>query len=250
MANSPSGESVIERFLRILEAFDAHHRVLSLTEIADRARLPVSTAHRLTAEMVRVGSLRRSDVGGFEIGIRIWELSNRSSETQRLREAALPAMLNVQKVVGQHTNLAVRDGDHVVYLERLSAPTATRSIALTASRLPLNLTSSGLVLIAFSPPRDLEVFLSTAHPKATADSPAATNELVRRIRQVRADGYCIADGYSLPDSTGIAVPVFHPRERVVAALNVIVPRGDDRSPSLVPLLRGAARGIARALAAA
>lgn len=249
MANSPSGQSVIERFLRILEAFDRRHSTLSLSVLARRADLPISTAHRLVGEMVDVGALRRSD-GGLQIGVRMWELGYRGSELQTLREAALPSMLDVQHIVGQHTNLAIRDNDHVLYLERLSALESTTSIAQTATRLPLSLTSSGLVLIAFGSESEQDEFLSREHPQATGRSPSSPEELKRHLSEIRRAGYCVAQGYTVSVSTGVAVPVFHPRGAVMAALGVIVPRGEVQGDSLVPTLLLAARSITRALATA
>jgi DNA-binding IclR family transcriptional regulator len=47
----------------------------------------------------------------------------------------------------------------------------------------------------------------------------------------------------------VAVPVFGPREEVVAALSTVIPYGELDPRSLVPLLRAAARGLSRALGA-
>ncbi|MGI8393183.1 IclR family transcriptional regulator [Leucobacter sp. W1038] len=247
MANSSSGESVIERFLRVLEAFDFGHRTLNLSQIAVRASLPLSTAHRLTAEMVKVGALNRSATGAYEVGARMWELSSRSSEIQRLREAALPAMLDVQRVVRQHTNLAIREDDQVLYLERLSAPSATPSIAMTASRLPLGLTSSGLVLLAFGSRADADAYLSQERGSGTPGSRLVAEVLVERVRDVRRDGYCITDGYRVSSSIGVAVPVLYNGGRALAALNVIVPSAAGHPQNIVPTLLQAAQRISEAL---
>ena len=44
--------SVLARQLRILDAFDAGTVFLSLSEIAERSGLPMTTTHRLVAELV------------------------------------------------------------------------------------------------------------------------------------------------------------------------------------------------------
>ncbi|MFC6344630.1 helix-turn-helix domain-containing protein, partial [Nocardioides hankookensis] len=48
---STPGASVTSRALALLGAFDEHHRRLTLTELADRAGLPMPTAHRLVGEL-------------------------------------------------------------------------------------------------------------------------------------------------------------------------------------------------------
>ena len=52
---SVAGRSVTSRALALLGAFDAQHRQLTLTELAARADLSLSTAHRLVAELVAWG---------------------------------------------------------------------------------------------------------------------------------------------------------------------------------------------------
>ncbi len=225
---------MLERFFRILETFDSRESRRTLTEIASRAKLPMSTAHRMVHDMLALGALRRGADGTLRIGLRIWELGYRGSDLQRLRETALPFMLDVQAVVQQHTNLAIRDGRHVVYLERLSAPRSASMIAFTATRLELEQASSGLVLLAFS---------------AEADR-GDDGALGERLRIVRRDGYCVAPGLTIASSTGIAVPILDRGRTALAALSVIVPRDAvDAEATIVPTLLVAARGISRALLA-
>ena len=47
MANSPSGESIIGRFVRIVSAFDDSHTSMSVAELGRRTGLPVTTTYRL-----------------------------------------------------------------------------------------------------------------------------------------------------------------------------------------------------------
>ena len=62
VARSASGESVLTRAVRIFEAFTPDETVLSVTQIARRARLHPATASRLVAELeARVRSLLRRD---------------------------------------------------------------------------------------------------------------------------------------------------------------------------------------------
>ena len=50
---------MLERAVRILEVFDSDSVAVSVTHIADRAGLPLSTASRLIDELVEHGLLRR-----------------------------------------------------------------------------------------------------------------------------------------------------------------------------------------------
>ena len=50
--SSAPGASVTSRALGLIGAFDEEHRRLSLTSLAERADLPLPTAHRLVGELV------------------------------------------------------------------------------------------------------------------------------------------------------------------------------------------------------
>jgi len=68
------------------------------------------------------------------------------------------------------------------------------------------------------------------------------------LSEVRRLGYAYSPGSIESVSTGIAVPVRDARA-VVAALGVVMPRGEERLDATVASLRKAASGIENALAA-
>ena len=59
MPSSPAGESVISRVVRLVDAFDREVPWMSLTELARRAGLPQTTAHRPVKELLRRGLIER-----------------------------------------------------------------------------------------------------------------------------------------------------------------------------------------------
>ena len=245
MANSPSGESVITRVVRVLETFTADRTVQSASEIGRRAGLPGSTAHRLIDELVAAGILERDDERRVRLGMRLWELALRGSIALRLRQAALPHMEEVQAQVRQHTQLAVLEQEEALFVERLSHPEAGANITRVAGRLPLHASSSGLVLLAHAEPalreRVLAAPLSAVGPGTVTD-PA---RLRRVLTEIRRAGLVVAPGSIEAVSTGVAVPV-RDAGVVIAALSVVLPRETDPAPS-VRALREAARRIEAAL---
>lgn len=245
MANSRSGEALIDRVVRVLASFDRGRTELTATEIARAAGLPASTAHRLVTDLCASGLLERDDEGRYRVGLRLWELATRGSRALGLREAAIPAMEEVQARIRRHTQLAVLDGDETLFIERLSHPDAGSNIARVAGRLPSHASSSGLVLLAASPEVAERVL---AGPLERLASGTITDpvQLRRKLAEVRRLGYALAPGTVEDVSTGIAVPVRF-GGAVVAALGVVLPReaGDPRP--VVAVLTAAADRITRAL---
>lgn len=246
MARSPSGESVIERVVRLLESFDPDTPTLSIGQLAARSGLSTSTTSRLVDQMISQELLRRDQSRRVRIGVRMWELASRASPTLALRQAAMPFMEDIQAVVGHHCQLGVLDHQDVLFVERLSARDAVVNITKIAGRLPLHASSGGLVLLAHGPPGLLEQVLSAPRHAYTNATITDDGELRRFLAEVRRHDVAIGRGFIDPAATGISVPVRDVRRRVIAALSVVVPN-DDTPLIHLGVLRTAARGLERAL---
>lgn len=248
MARVATGESVIARVVRVLDAFGPDERVLRVSEIAERADLHIATTSRLVAELVAHGMLSRDTYGGVRVGLRMWELSSRASPTAFLRDAAMPFLEDVHAVIGQHVQLGVLNGTDVLFLERLTAAGAVVNVTRVAGRLPLYASSSGLVLLAHAPVDLRDSVAAGPFERYTAHSIDSAARLDAVLADVRRDGHVVCPGYIHPDALGVAVPVWDPARRVVAAaLGAVVPNDPGRGPGLVPTLEAAARGISRRL---
>lgn len=247
MANSRSGETSAERFVRVLETFTPTRTAQTTTEIGRRAHLPSSTAHRIVGELIRSGLLERDERHLVRIGFRLWELTTRSSRALRLRQTALPFMERVQGHVREHTQLVVLEQEEALCVERLSAPGAGENITRIAGRLPLHASSSGLVLLAFAD-RDFQVqVLSRPLLSLTPDTVTDPGRLRRILSDIRREGHVIARGYVSPVSTGVATPIRDRTGAVIASLSTILPRGADTTTALREL-KSASRAISDELA--
>ena len=242
---------MLTRAVRIFEAFTPDERVLSVSQIARRARLHLATASRLIAELESHGLLDREPDRRVRVGARMWELALRASPTLGLRNASMPFMEDAHAVLGHHVQLGVLDGDEVALVERLSAPGAVIYCTRIAGRLPLHASSSGLVLLAFGR-RDLqERILAGPLRRYTASTITDDTALRAALAQVRRQGYAYLPGHVHEDALGVAVPIALPAQRdggttAVAALAAIVPVGTE-ARTVVGVLSTAARGISRTL---
>ncbi len=248
MARGSAGESVLDRAVRILDAFGPQAPVLSVAEIARAADLPIATAHRLVSELERHGLLQRDADRRVRVGVRLWELAARSSPTRTLREAAMPVMEGLHAVVGHHAQLGVRQDVEVLFVERLSARKAVVNVAQIAGRLPLHVSSAGQVLLAHAPIEVQDAVLAeplAAYTEATVTDP---RRLRRILAEVRKQGFAFCPGHIRAEATGIAVPIRSPAGEVVAALSVVVPN-DENARAVVPLLLASGRTVSLSLRA-
>lgn len=244
MANSNSGDSVVDRILRLIAAFPEGATALQLSELAARAELPLTTAHRLVRQLAGHGLLEVGSSGSVSLGLRLWELANRSSPTLELRQAALPFMEDIQQVLHQNVNLAVLDGREALFVERLSRRGSVANRAQVAGRMPVHVSSAGLVLMA-NQPRAVQAEYLEGFSDPTGR--LVPEDLRTLLGEAAHQGYAQLAGVVDPDTWGIAVPVLDRKQRAVAALGVVVPLREVRLQALVPALQTAARGIGRRL---
>ncbi|TQS46535.1 IclR family transcriptional regulator [Cryptosporangium phraense] len=252
--------SVTSKALGILAAFSADAPRLTLSEIARRAGLPLTTAHRLVGELAEWGALERDETGRYRIGLRLWEVASLAPRSLGLRERAMPFLEDLYEVTHENVQLAVRDGHEAVYVERISGRQAIGVVSRVGGRLPLHATGVGQVLLAYSTPelqdRVLEQPLK-AFTKYTLTDPKRLRQVLAEVRRA---GIAVCDRMVDPDSLSVAAPVFGPPDgadavaarvsvgaTVVAALSVVVPSDGADRLGLVPAVRAAARGITRVL---
>ncbi|KQV07648.1 IclR family transcriptional regulator [Leifsonia sp. Root112D2] len=248
MARQSNGASAISRAVTVLDAFSFESPFLSLSEIAHRAGIAPSSAHRVVGELVAHGLLERMPDRSYRVGIRLWEIGSRTPGALGLREIARPSVHAVQSEVRQHTQLAVRSGLDVLIIERLSSHDAVVNASIVGGRIPLQHSSSGIVLLAFAEEEGLlERIVQRGLAPITPSSLQTEAHLRDAVETARRDGYCIAEGRIFAESRGIAVPVRGSHDVVVGALGIVVP--NDGSPALdwVRLLNRAAKGISEAL---
>ncbi|MGY1738285.1 IclR family transcriptional regulator [Geodermatophilus sp. SYSU D00684] len=235
--------------LAVLDAFTREHPAPTLSEIARAAGVPLSTAHRLVGELCAWGGVERGEDGRYRVGLRVWELGALAPRGLGLREAALPFMEDLYEVTHENVQLAVRDGEEVVFVERIAGRNAVSVLTRVGGRFPLPPTGVGLVLLAHAPIEVQERVLAGPLPAHTQHSITDPHRLRRVLAEVRRTGTAVSDRQVTDDAVSVAAPV-EVRDTVVAALSLVV-RGS--SPAAVrryaPGVRAAARGIGRALAA-
>lgn len=242
--------SLLARQLRILDAFEVGTTFLSLSEIAERSGLPMTTAHRLVAELVEERMLERLPDRSYQLGLRLWELAARTPRAMGLREIAAPMVQLVQNQVRQHTQLGVEGGYDVVYLERASRPDAVVNATVVGGRISLGASAIGHVLLSDRPQEFLEEVVESGIHRYTDQTPQTLDELLEVVRRVQEVGYSVAEGFVHPAARGMAAPIYGPDGRVLAGLGVVVPAGGPVNMRIVELLRNAARGISQQMRAA
>jgi DNA-binding IclR family transcriptional regulator len=231
--------------LSILGSFDAGHRLLTLTEIAERADLRLPTAHRLVGELTAWGALRRTGAGRYVIGRRMWDLGLLAPVQTGLRDVASPFLQDLYGATLATVHLAVRDGDLALYLDRVSGHASVLVVSKVGGRLPLHATGVGKVLLAHAPDTVRDELLAAPLRRLTPYTVVRPDRLASQLEQIRQDGYATTAEEMTLGACSIAIPV-SVAGRAVASLGIVVPDLRARA-RLVPAMQVAAQGIERSL---
>ncbi|MET0703356.1 MAG: IclR family transcriptional regulator [Mycobacterium sp.] len=244
---SAPGVSVTARLLAVVAAFDDRHRSLALTELAQRAGIPVPTAHRLVGELVGGGALDRRDDGRYVIGRLLWEAGLLASVQGRLSQVAEPFLSDVYAATLATVHLAIRDGDQVLYLHRLAGRATVPIVSTVGSRLPMHCTGVGKVLLAHAP-ADVQQRAFAGLVRITPYTVTNPAVLRAQLDRVVRDGIATTVEEMSLGACSLAVPIVQASDdTVAAAIGVVVPTLKRDRQRLLGALQVAARGIGRLL---
>ncbi|MDH2425605.1 IclR family transcriptional regulator [Sphaerisporangium sp. TRM90804] len=238
------GRSVTSRVLAVLGAFDTGHQELTLTDIARRSGLALTTAHRLVRELEGWQALSRGDDGRYHVGLRLWELGQLGSG--RLREVAHPWLQELFGATGENVHLAVRDGLEVLYVDKVYGRRAVPILSRTGTRLPMHPTGVGKALLAYETEWFIGSYLARKLERPTPHTVTEPGRLARELASVRARGYALTYEEMTLGSCSAAAPIMVDGRPVAAVGVVLSSRRARELPRLVEPLLDGARQIARA----
>ncbi|MFG2039839.1 IclR family transcriptional regulator [Dactylosporangium sp. NPDC048998] len=249
-ASFPEGGSLssVGKSLQILNSFRGSGVLLGVSQIAERAEVSKSTAHRLLAVLVEHGFVEKRD-GRYMLGRSIFELGNLTADTRprSLRENAMPFMVDLYKATDATVHLAVLDGSDVLYIEKIYGHAAVPLPSRVGGRVPALCTALGKALLAYTPPDERDSALANPVPRLTPYTVVDTRVLQDQIHHVRAHGYAVDQAGSSIAAQCFAAPILDSRSRAVAAVSMTIPVTSTVSTGALRELMRAATGIGRTL---
>lgn len=239
--SSQPGRSVTSKILAILAAFETTRRSLSLTEISAAADLPLSTTHRLVGELVDAGMLSRSANGGIQLGLRLWAIAQNTG--RQLRDTARPYVQDLFSLTGETSQLAIRDGNMSLYIDRVYGTKRIARASRVGGRLPLHATAVGKVILAFSESWVTDAYLELPLQQMTAHTRSNPKQLREELERVREKGYATTNEEVRLGTSSIAVPVFH-TGRLGCSIGLVIPTSHAANMDrFLPVLQGTSRRL-------
>ena len=232
---APSGSvQAVDRALDILEALAAAGAPLGVSALAQSTGLPVGTIHRLLRTLAGRGFVRQEATRDYALGPSLFRVGHAS--TRAIAAPARPYLARLVEISGETANLAVLEGDHVVYVAQVPSPHRLRMFAEVGRHVLPHSTAVGKVLLADRPADVADgIIRRTGLPAHTPNTISDPARFAAELGRVRAAGWAVDDE---EEETGVrcfAVPV-RDGGRVIAAMSVSGPAARFEGVSVEPLL--------------
>ena len=248
-ARARGGVQSLDRAFAILEAMADAGGVIGLSDLAAAVALPLATIHRLVRTLVDLGYVRQEPSRQYSLGPRLMRLADAS--TARLGALANPRMSVVVNALGESVNLAVLDGDEIVYVAHAEpSKNFMRMFTEVGHRAKVHATAVGKVMLAArSDQYVLDVLRRTGMELLTEHTITTPEAFLADLGRVRARGYAIDHGEQEIGVCCVAVPVpMAPRPMALSMSGPLPRMSDEMIARAVPLLREAASRISADLA--
>ncbi|GAA3418236.1 allantoin degradation transcriptional regulator AllR [Streptosporangium vulgare] len=217
----------VDRALDVLEALAEQGGEAGLSEIAARTGLPYGTIHRLLRTLLARGYVRQESDRRYALGGALVRLGGVAE--RMVGVWAQPYLTRLVELSGETANLAVLEGDFVVYVAQVPSPRRLRMFAEVGRRVLPHSTAVGKVLMADRADTEVASLVErTGMPRRTANTITDLPGMLAELERVREHGYamdlgeeelgvhCLAVGVRDGARTIAALSVSGPAERITA----------------------------------
>lgn len=237
------GVQSIERAFGLLEAMADAGGMMGLSQLATTSGLPLPTIHRLVRTLVDLGYLRQEPSRQYVLGPRLIRLGESSSHM--LSIWARPHLSRLVDELGESANLAMLDGDQIVYVAQVQSRHSMRMFTEVGRRVMPHCTAVGKAILAHQPEQQVrELLQRTGMQKHTDNTLTDPDEFTRQLRKAAEDGFAMDEGEQEMGVRCVAVAV--PDAPAKLAMSVSGPAGrmtEEVVERAVPLLQRAGEAL-------
>lgn len=235
----------VERAFLILKAFTRDNYKLTLSEIAERIKLPVTTTLRLANTLEGLNLLSRHEDRTYSLGNQLYLLGSIAKANFRPQQVIYPYM----KVIRDNTKEAVSlygiEGEERVCYEHVESLLTMRCVMRVGDRAPLWAGAGGKALLAFLGEEATSRELEKAHP-ITSTTIFNPDNLRKNLAEIRTLGYAISWGEREEGILSIAIPIFNRRGEILFSFSLAGPASrftEEIAKSLIPEIQRMCREI-------
>ncbi|HET8599847.1 MAG TPA: IclR family transcriptional regulator [Segeticoccus sp.] len=241
------GVQSVERAFTLLETMAEHGGKMGLSQLAAESGLPLPTIHRLVRTLVDLGYLWQDATRQYALGPRLIRLGERASGM--LTVFARPHLESLVNDLGESANLAMLDGDQIVYVAQAQSRRSMRMFTEVGRRVLPHCTAVGKAIMAHMPPEQVrEILERTGMPKNTENTITDPDEFAKALVWADEHGYAMDEGEQELGVRCVAVAVPGANSRLALSVSGPATRmTEEVVERAVPLLGAAGAALAEEL---
>lgn len=244
------GPRAPSRTLSILELIAENDLQLSLAEVSTKLSIPKTSAYNLLKPLLSLNYIVQ--IGGrYGLGPAAFRFALLANQTPFLLSVK-PVLETLTEQTGESVSLCLlaRAEQCVEYAIVIEGHWPIRYFVSVGQKRPLHSVSAGLVFLAWQSDEWLEDYLAYANRERFTDATIVDSDQIRkRISEIRRDGYAVSLGGFSNDVHGFAAPILLRDDKIIAALSIGAPgsRAFLQKEKYVNDLLNAAREISMSL---
>jgi len=217
-------KTVVKAF-QVLEALSGSGRPRGITEMAGELGMTKANVHRLVRTLKELGYVSQvTDTSRYEPSLKLWQLGASVVDRLDLTVVAAPVVRQLRDETHESVQLAVRDGDTIVYVDKADSDRPVRATTQIGSRVPINCVSTGKAFLASCD----QAYAALAFPlkRSTAATVVTRAAVDAQLKEFRKLGYAINRGEWRDGIWGVASAIRGSDGAVVGAIGIWGP--EDR----------------------
>ena len=237
----------IERAFALLEIMADEGGTASLSHLAATTGLPLPTIHRLVRTLVDLGYVRQDPSRQYVLAPKLIRLGE--SSASMLNVWARPYLARLVDELGESANLAMLDGDQIVYVAQVPSRHSMRMFTEVGRRVLPHCTAVGKALMSSMPPAQVHDLLQrTGMPGYTENTITNPADFSSALEQIAEQGYAVDEGEQEVGVRCVAVAVEDVPARLAISISGPATRMTDAViERAVPLLASAQKNLAAEL---
>ena len=215
----------LTRALSILNTIAISPSGLKLTEISKGLGLAPSTTHRMltTLQEERYVQYDR-DSTRWQIGIQAFVTGNGFLSSRDLVSVARPYMRRLMEESGETINLAISEGDDVIYMAQVESREMMRVYSKPGNRVPLHCSGVGkAILMQMDETSIIRIVTASGLAQLTEKTIQSQQELIEELQKSRIRGFAIDDEEHAVGLRCVASVIFDEYAEPFAALSISGP---------------------------
>jgi len=216
----------IKKALSVMECVGKSTKPLKASEVSNLTKLERATSFRILTYLTSLGYLfKDNSTNLYSLGHKIFEYGDKSDFLKSLTTLCLDSIRHLSIETQHITYLAVLEGPHVVYCDKVdpSGDSAPRAFRM---RLDAHSCALGKAMLAHKSYDELkEIYKSYSLHKHTSNTITSFDKLYNELRKIKNTGYSVNEAETFNYVYGIGAAIIDSQKRAIAAISISGTKG-------------------------